>query len=1155
MKWNQLGQCKLTYTLFEPLLWLADFFSIFLLPKFNMASYHFNSIEKNWQKFWAEHQTFKADNHSKLPKYYVLDMFPYPSGAGLHVGHPLGYIASDIVSRYKRHKGFNVLHPMGYDSFGLPAEQYAIQTGQHPAITTDENIKRYRQQLDNIGFSFDWSREVRTTDAQYYHWTQWIFIQLFNGWYNKANDKAEPINDLIKKFGAEGNANVNAVCDETIVFSGSEWNAFSEKQKQTILLNYRLAYLSDTMVNWCPELGTVLANDEVKDGVSERGGYPVERKLMSQWSLRIAAYAERLLQGLDTLDWTESIKEAQRNWIGKSEGTSLKFYLASPLTPPQGKQEPSDVSMVEEEELWYATADKSKYRILKDFALENRRNATNEEIIIWEALRNNQIENVKFRRQHIIDKFIADFVSFEYKLVIELDGLIHSLEDNIISDEARTLVLNELGFTVLRFTNEEVNSNLNGVLGKIKSYVNSIVPSTPSPMEKGMGDEAKKSQGECIEVFTTRPDTIFGVSFLTLAPEHELVAQITTDACKAAVENYVTLSKNRSERDRMADVKTISGEFTGAYAIHPFTKTLIPIWIGDYVLAGYGTGAVMAVPAHDSRDYAFAKHFNLPIPQVVEGGDISVESYDAKEGLLINSDFLNGLEVKAAIKKAIEKIEAEGLGKGKTNYRLRNAIFGRQRYWGEPIPVYYKEGVPYVVEEKDLPIALPEVDKFLPTETGEPPLARAQNWNYNGHAFETTTMPGWAGSSWYYLRYMDPHNAKEMVGIEAVNYWQNIDLYIGGSEHAVGHLLYARFWCKFLKDIGTVPFEEPFKKLVNQGMIQGTVCTTYIYSYKNHVNEILKCAVAVDLHSQFKSGNSEGVIKIIAAQIGSSITDCQYVNEVNVPFEFFAAAVFEDSEGLKKWLSSAGNSVSHLIIGSDSKFQVKMETGKMSKRWHNVVNPDDICSQYGADTLRLYEMFLGPLQDAKPWSTQGIEGVHRFLKKAWRLFHNHTNEDFAVSDEPALKAELKTLHKTIKKATEDIDNFSFNTSVSAFMVCVNELQDLKCNKREILEPFIVLLSPYAPHICEELWHLCGHAESIEKADWPVFNSEFLVENDFNYPISFNGKVRFNLNFALDLEPLAVEKAVLADEQTIKYLEGKTPKKMIVVKGRIVNIVI
>ena len=991
MKLKHLVHCNRTYTLFEQSLWLADFFSIFLLPQFNMASYHFNSIEKNWQKFWAEHQTFKADNNSELPKYYVLDMFPYPSGAGLHVGHPLGYIASDIVSRYKRHKGYNVLHPMGYDSFGLPAEQYAIQTGQHPAITTEENIKRYRQQLDNIGFSFDWSREVRTTDAQYYHWTQWIFIQLFNAWYNKVSDKAEPISELIKKFETTGNANVNAVCDETKTFTANDWNAFTEKEQQGILLNYRLAYLSDTMVNWCPELGTVLANDEVKDGVSERGGYPVERKLMSQWSLRIAAYAERLLQGLDTLDWTESIKEAQRNWIGKSEGTSLRFALAQ-----------TDAS---------------------------------------------------------------------------------------------------------------------------------------------------------IEVFTTRPDTIFGVSFLTLAPEHELVVQITTDACKAAVENYVTISKNRSERDRMADVKTISGEFTGAYAIHPFTKALIPIWIGDYVLAGYGTGAVMAVPAHDSRDYAFAKHFNLPIPQVVEGGDINVESYDAKEGLLINSDFLNGLEVKAAIKKAIEKIETVGLGKGKTNYRLRNAIFGRQRYWGEPIPVYYKEGVPYVVEEKDLPIALPEVDKFLPTETGEPPLARAQNWNYNGHAFETTTMPGWAGSSWYYLRYMDPNNANEMVGNAAVNYWQNIDLYVGGSEHAVGHLLYARFWCKFLKDISTVPFEEPFKKLVNQGMIQGTICTTYIYSYQNGLNEIFKCAISSELHAQLKSGNSEVANNLMAAQIGSSIADCQYVNEVNVPFEFFAAAAFEDFEGLKKWLNNTGNSVTHLIVGTDSKFQVKMETGKMSKRWHNVVNPDDICTQYGADTLRMYEMFLGPLQDAKPWSTQGIEGVHRFLKKAWRLFHNNTNEDFVLSDEAASKAELKTSHKTIKKATEDIENFSFNTSVSAFMVCVNELQDLKCNKREILEPFLILLSPYAPHICEELWHLCGHSESIEKATWPVFNPGFLVENEFNYPISFNGKVRFNLNFALDMEPAEVEKAVLADEQTIKYLEGKTPKKIIVVKGRIVNVVI
>ncbi len=966
-----------------------------------MASYHFNTIEKNWQKFWAEQQTFKAENNSKLPKYYALDMFPYPSGAGLHVGHPLGYIASDIVSRYKRHNGYNVLHPMGYDAFGLPAEQYAIQTGQHPAITTEENIKRYREQLDNIGFSFDWSREVRTTNPDYYRWTQWIFLQLFNAWYNKQSDKAEPISELINTFETIGNKGVKAACEETVLFDAAQWKAFSEKEQQKILLNYRLAFLSETMVNWCPELGTVLANDEVKDGLSERGGYLVERKLMTQWSLRISAYAERLLQGLDTIDWTDSIKEAQRNWIGKSEGTSLHFALAK-------------------------------------------------------------------------------------------------------------------------------------------------------------GENS-------IEVFTTRPDTIFGVSFLTLAPEHELVAKITTDDCKASVDNYVTISKNRSERDRMADVKTISGVFTGAYAVHPFTGTPLPIWIGDYVLAGYGTGAVMAVPAHDSRDYAFAKYFNLPIPQVVEGGNVAVESYDAKEGKLINSDFLNGLEVKAAIKKAIEKIESDGLGSGKTNNRLRNAVFGRQRYWGEPIPIYYKDGIPCAVDEQDLDkIILPEVDKFLPTETGEPPLARAANWTYKGYPLENTTMPGWAGSSWYYLRYMDPHNAAEFVSKEAVDYWQNIDLYIGGSEHSVGHLLYARFWCKFLKDIGKVPFEEPFKKLVNQGMIQGTICSTFIYSYQVKDNfetqHLFKVAFSFDLHEKIKNKNisNHDLLNHIKQYHSNSIVEISNVifhHEVNVPFEFFASGNFDDFTGLSKWLNNTGNSVNQIISGENLKFSVKTETGKMSKRWYNVVNPDDICQQYGADTLRMYEMFLGPLQDAKPWSTQGIEGVHRFLKKAWRLFHNNANEDFEISEDAATKAELKILHKTIKKATEDIENFSFNTSVSAFMVCVNELQDLKCNKREILESFIILLSPYAPHICEELWKLCGHTESIEKSTWPVFNPDYLIENEFNYPISFNGKVRFNLNFALDMDLKEVEAQVIANEQTQQYLEGKTPKKVIVVKGRIVNVVV
>lgn len=917
-----------------------------------MANYDFRSIEKTWQAYWAQHQTFKADNQSSKPKYYVLDMFPYPSGAGLHVGHPLGYIASDIVSRYKRHKGFNVLHPMGYDAFGLPAEQYAIQTGKHPALTTDENIIRYREQLDRIGFSFDWSRSVKTCDPQYYKWTQWIFIQLFNSWYNPKSNKAEAIETLIEDFAKHG-------CNNDLhTFAASEWLGYNAQEQSAILLQYRLAFLSEAMVNWCPALGTVLANDEVKDGVSERGGYPVERKLMTQWSLRISAYAERLLQGLDSIDWSDSIKEAQRNWIGKSEGASLHFKI--------------------------------------------------------------------------------------------------------------------------------------------------------------------QGQDQAIEVFTTRPDTIFGVSYLAIAPEHEALQNLCVGEYRAAALDYAEKAKNRSERERQAEVKNITGAFTGSYCLHPFTNTPVPIWIADYVLGGYGTGAVMAVPAHDTRDYAFAKHFNLPIIEVVQGGNIEEACYDAKDGILCQSDFLNGLEVKTAIKKAIQAIEEKGLGKGKINYRLRDAVFGRQRYWGEPIPIYYENGIPKTIDANDLPLVLPEIDKYLPTETGEPPLARANNWQYKGHPVETTTMPGWAGSSWYFLRYMDNNNPSQLAGADALNYWQSIDLYIGGSEHATGHLLYFRFWTKCLYDLGLIPIDEPAQKLINQGMIQGTSCLVY------RVNNTQQF-VSYGLKNQYETTPIHIDIKLVNG-----------TNEV-------------DLQALKLWRPAEFDQAEFIL--ENGKFICGNEVGKMSKRWHNVVNPDDVCNDYGADTLRLYEMFLGPLQDAKPWSTQGIEGVLRFLRKFWRLFHNNPSESFELSQEAASKAELKTLHKTIKKISDDIDHFSFNTSVSAFMVCVNELQDLKCNKREVLEPLVVLISPFAPHIAEELWQLCGHNESISQATWPTFNAEHLIENDFNYPVSFNGKVRFNLNFALDIEPSTIEKAVMDNEQTIKYLEGKTPKKVIVVKGRIINIVV
>ena len=919
--------------------------------------YKFNDIERKWQKRWAEQKPFKALDHSDKPKYYVLDMFPYPSGAGLHVGHPLGYIASDIMARYKRHKGFNVLHPMGYDSFGLPAEQYAIQTGQHPAITTKQNIARYREQLDKIGFSFDWDREVRTSDPDYYKWTQWIFIQLFNSWYNKKSDKAEDIQLLIAHFEKHGNSGIEAVCDEdTPSFDSARWQQYSEKEKSDLLMKYRIAYLGEAYVNWCPALGTVLANDEVKDGVSERGGHPVERKLMNQWSMRITAYAQRLLDGLEQLDWTESLKESQRYWIGRSEGSSLNFKL--------------------------------------------------------------------------------------------------------------------------------------------------------------------ENHSEQIEVFTTRPDTIFGVSFLTLAPEHELVQRITTTQQKAEVEAYVTKSKARSERDRQADVNRITGVFTGAYAIHPFTQAKVPVWIGDYVLAGYGTGAVMAVPGHDSRDYAFAKHFNLPILEVVRGGDLSKESYDAKEGQLVNSDFLNGLSVKEALRKAIDEIEKRGLGKGKINYRLRDAVFGRQRYWGEPIPVYYKEGIPQVLTESELPLVLPEVDKFLPTEDGEPPLARAAaTWKKDGqYDYEHTTMPGWAGSSWYFLRYMDPSNTAAFANKNQMTYWGNVDLYIGGSEHATGHLLYVRFWTKFLKDKGYVNIEEPMQKLINQGMIQGTSALLY------RVQDSRKI-VSAGLKNKYSTSEIHIDVNLVEN------------NQVNI-------------EALKKWRDDFEGYDFEL---EDGKLICGSAVEKMSKSKFNVVTPDLICEKFGADTLRLYEMFLGPLEQSKPWNTNGITGVSGFLKKLWRLFYSPGG--FSVSEEPATKAELKSLHKTIKKITEDIERFSFNTSVSNFMICVNELTEQKCNKRAILEPLLVLVSPYAPHIAEELWEQLGHTEGISKAPFPVCNEAFLTEDNFTYPVSFNGKMRFNIELPTTLSVQEIEKEILSREEVIKQLNGASPKKLIIVPKKIVNIVV
>lgn len=946
-------------------------------------------IEAKWQKYWLENQTFKAENNSIKPKYYVLDMFPYPSGAGLHVGHPLGYIASDVYSRYKRHQGFNVLHPMGYDSFGLPAEQYAIQTGQRPEDTTSVNIDGgfdkdgnkiagYRKQLDKIGFSFDWGREVRTSNPDYYKHTQWIFIQLFNSWYNKNSDKAEDISTLVSIFSTEGNANVNAVCDDTIEsFSANEWNAFAKEQQEKILLQYRMTYLAETEVNWCPGLGTVLANDEIVNGVSERGGFTVVRKKMTQWSMRISAYAERLLQGLNDIDWSESIKESQRNWIGKSVGAMVSFKLK----------------------------------------------------------------------------------------------------------------------------NHEAN----------------------------------------IDVFTTRPDTIFGVTFMTLAPEHELVAQITTPEQKQAVEAYIEKTAKRSERERMADVKTISGVFTGAFAEHPFTKEPIPVWIGDYVLAGYGTGAVMAVPCGDERDYAFANFFKgqngmQEIKNIFANVDISEAAYGSKDNVEIaNSDFLNGLNYKEATKKVIVELEKINQGKGKINYRLRDAVFSRQRYWGEPFPVYYVNGLPQMIDAKHLPIILPEVEKYLPTEDGQPPLGNALVWAWdssNNKVVETSlvdnktifplelnTMPGWAGSSWYWMRYMDAHNDGEFASQEALKYWESVDLYIGGSEHATGHLLYSRFWNKFLKDKGFAPTEEPFKKLINQGMILGM--SAFVYRVEGTNTYVSKNKI-------------EG----------------QKVQPIHVDVSMVNSSDELDIERFKNWREDYADA--EFICEESGKYIVGREIEKMSKSKYNVVTPDDICTEYGADTLRLYEMFLGPLEQAKPWNTAGISGVFGFLKKLCRLYFDE-NGLIVTNDEPT-KDNLKSLHKTIKKVAEDIESFSFNTSVSQFMICVNELSTQNCHSRAVLEPLAIVISPYAPHIAEELWSLLGNTASIATGDFPIFDAQHLVESSKEYPVSFNGKMRFTIVLPLDLTKEQIEEIVMKDERTIKQLDGKTPNKVIIVPGKIINLV-
>ena len=919
--------------------------------------YNFKEVEKKWQSYWQENKTYRVEVDPSKPKYYVLDMFPYPSGAGLHVGHPLGYIASDIYSRYKHLKGFNVLHPMGYDAYGLPAEQYAIQTGQHPAITTEKNIRRYREQMDKIGFSFDWDREIRTCDPEYYKWTQWTFIQMFNSFYCYDEQKAMPITELVKAFEAVGTQGLNVACGEEMNFTAEEWKRKSTKEQQEILLNYRLAYLADTMVNWCPQLGTVLANDEVKEGLSLRGGYPVVQKKMRQWSLRVSAYAQRLLDGLDHLDWSDSLKDIQRNWIGRSQGADVKFDV-------------------------------------KDSDLK-------------------------------------------------------------------------------------------------------------------------------LEIFTTRPDTIFGVSFMVLAPESDYVKPLTTPEQADAVAEYLDYVSKRTERERQTEVKKVTGVFTGSYAINPFTNEAIPIWISEYVLSGYGTGAIMAVPGHDSRDYAFAKHFNLPIVPVVddgEGHDMSEGSYDAKAGKMINSGIINGMEVKEAIAYIAGEVEKRGIGKSKINYRLRDAIFSRQRYWGEPFPVYYKDDLPYMLDESKLPLELPEVDKYLPTESGEPPLGRAKNWKTeDGYPLELNTMPGFAGSSAYFLRYMDPHNNNALVDHEICNYWKNVDLYLGGSEHATGHLIYARFWNMFLYDLGVACEEEPFKKLINQGMIQGR--SNFVYRIQG-----TNTFVSVGLKDQYKT------------------------TEIHVDVNIVKNDVL-DKDAFRAWMPEYANAE---FILENGKYICGWAIEKMSKSMFNVVNPDTIIEEYGADTLRLYEMFLGPLEFSKPWDTQGIDGVYKFLRKFWRLFQ--VGEDFSVSDETPSREELKVLHKTIKKVEYDIENFSFNTSIPAFMICTNELTALKCNKRAILEPLVITIAPFAPHMAEELWSLLGHTQSITKETFPQWEEKFLTEDTFEYPVSFNGKVRFKLSMPLTATNADIETAVKAAPESTKWLEGKEIKKMIIVPKKIVNVV-
>jgi len=1222
--------------------------------------YDFRQIEEKWQRTWKQTGAYTVSNDSDKPKFYVLDMFPYPSGAGLHVGHPLGYIASDIFSRYKRLKGFNVLHPMGFDSFGLPAEQYAIETGQHPSDTTEKNIQRYHQQLDNIGFCYDWSREVRTSDPSYYKWTQYIFLQLFDSWYNRTLQKAERIEVLTAIFEKEGNANHPTPGNKDFAFTAGKWASYNEKTRLNTLMQYRLAYLAYGEVNWCEALGTVLANDEVVNGVSERGSHPVIKKKLHQWYLRITEYADRLLQGLEQVDFSDAMKDMQRNWIGRSEGAEINFTLtpASPrrgegpekhpdegfndLTPSPSPEErganelPSSVGPTSTENKnrtpGYITNTVDQWRATTAFAKLNRKTPTEAEDILWQELRNRKVHGFKFRRQQPIAGFIPDFVCLDKKLIVEIDGGYHNEDDQRAYDAARERWLAEHGYTITRVTNDEVKNDLENVilkLGKALSFgeglsevkrgeqqLKSNQPVQEESAENqrsnritndhtGENDDQRQAadgpsplRGEAgVRVYTTRPDTIFGVDFMVLAPEHELVKQITTAHQQKEIDDYLNYVQTRSERERLAEVKSITGAFTGAYVSNPFDGREIPIWISEYVLAGYGTGAIMAVPCGDQRDFNFAKHFNIPITNIIGNAYNGQEANPTKDATLQNAGFMDGLVMRDAMPVAIDKIEALGIGKRQVNYRMRDAGFSRQRYWGEPFPIVYKDGTPYPLIESDLPVELPYVDSYGPGPEGEGPLANLKDWvllpspvpGEGPGMRETNTMPGYAGSSWYFLRYMDPQNQKTFVDRKAADYWGQVDLYIGGTEHAVGHLLYSRLWTKVLCDLGYIGFDEPYKKLVNQGMIQGSSRFVYklVVKKSNEDRDQIKQRVisqifySLSYYLEFKQGRlKDDDLMVLLNQVsGGKVYNLIPRNEnfsidivpIHVDVKYFDGVEL-NIEGFRKSKSEFTEAI--FVREKDGKYLSGAEVEKMSKRYYNVVNPDDIVERYGADTFRMYEMFLGPIEQSKPWDTKGIEGVHRFLRKFWRLYVDEAKGLIVTSEEPT-PAELKVLHRTIKKIEDDTGRFSFNTAVSAFMITANDLADLKCHKRAILEPLLILITPYAPHIAEELYQLLrassslspgegrgdvktpdGRGEvSILNATYPTLQEKYLVESSKEYPLSINGKVRSSLTLPLDMPQQEVEAQVLENDVVQKWLEGKVPKKIIFVKGKMINVVI